>query len=280
MHLLIPSGLDESILEECLQHLEKQLESSQARKAMEEFFSERWSHPESCSPRTLFLFLFLLVCHCQHLSGVNAIAQEKTEPCKDRILFKQCSRVWKDFLCGRGSRSLSLQINIQQVLIVIISGESCKMVVLSKALQGGFWEVLVYKAVAKFQVLSVLPRGNRLIIFKGGGGVLAWLRIMKTNCDGNSIAQQQCSEEIWGWTRGKLFSIRKSTIVWFCSLLVKKWKQSGGWLLYFVNTEGKNRQENLEFWFGNQYRPFCDLICRKYWYATQELMRFTGFSLS
>lgn len=35
------SGLDESILEECLQHLEKQLESSQARKAMEEFFSER-----------------------------------------------------------------------------------------------------------------------------------------------------------------------------------------------------------------------------------------------
>lgn len=39
--LLIFSGLDESILEECLQHLEKQLESSQARKAMEEFFSER-----------------------------------------------------------------------------------------------------------------------------------------------------------------------------------------------------------------------------------------------
>ncbi|KAF7239331.1 E3 ubiquitin-protein ligase UBR4 [Varanus komodoensis] len=34
------SGLDEAILEECLQHLEKQLESSQARKAMEEFFSE------------------------------------------------------------------------------------------------------------------------------------------------------------------------------------------------------------------------------------------------
>ncbi|XP_066493904.1 E3 ubiquitin-protein ligase UBR4 [Tiliqua scincoides] len=34
------SGLGESILEECLQHLEKQLESSQARKAMEEFFSE------------------------------------------------------------------------------------------------------------------------------------------------------------------------------------------------------------------------------------------------
>ncbi|XP_078094991.1 E3 ubiquitin-protein ligase UBR4 isoform X5 [Mustelus asterias] len=35
------SGLDETILEECLQYLEKQLESSQARKAMEEFFSER-----------------------------------------------------------------------------------------------------------------------------------------------------------------------------------------------------------------------------------------------
>ncbi|EPQ18169.1 E3 ubiquitin-protein ligase UBR4 [Myotis brandtii] len=35
------SGLDESILEECLQYLEKQLESSQARKAMEEFFSDR-----------------------------------------------------------------------------------------------------------------------------------------------------------------------------------------------------------------------------------------------
>ncbi|XP_031761327.1 E3 ubiquitin-protein ligase UBR4 isoform X1 [Xenopus tropicalis] len=35
------SGLDESILEECLQHLEKQLESSQARKAMEEFFTDR-----------------------------------------------------------------------------------------------------------------------------------------------------------------------------------------------------------------------------------------------
>lgn len=34
------SGLDESILEECLQYLEKQLESSQARKAMEEFFSD------------------------------------------------------------------------------------------------------------------------------------------------------------------------------------------------------------------------------------------------
>ncbi|KAG8431951.1 hypothetical protein GDO86_019058 [Hymenochirus boettgeri] len=35
------SGLEESVLEECLQHLEKQLESSQARKAMEEFFTER-----------------------------------------------------------------------------------------------------------------------------------------------------------------------------------------------------------------------------------------------
>uniref|UniRef100_A0A4W3HBC8 Ubiquitin protein ligase E3 component n-recognin 4 n=1 Tax=Callorhinchus milii TaxID=7868 RepID=A0A4W3HBC8_CALMI len=35
------SGLDEAILEECLQYLEKQLESSQARKAMEEFFSDR-----------------------------------------------------------------------------------------------------------------------------------------------------------------------------------------------------------------------------------------------
>ncbi|XP_026545772.1 E3 ubiquitin-protein ligase UBR4-like [Notechis scutatus] len=34
------SGLDEAILEECLQHLEKQLESSQARKAMEDFFAE------------------------------------------------------------------------------------------------------------------------------------------------------------------------------------------------------------------------------------------------
>ncbi|MGH0168045.1 UNVERIFIED_CONTAM: hypothetical protein FKN15_073672 [Acipenser sinensis] len=33
------SGLDESVLEECLQYLEKQLESSQARKAMEQFFS-------------------------------------------------------------------------------------------------------------------------------------------------------------------------------------------------------------------------------------------------
>ncbi|KAK5619189.1 E3 ubiquitin-protein ligase ubr4 [Crenichthys baileyi] len=33
------SGLDESVLEECLQYLEKQLESSQVRKAMEEFFS-------------------------------------------------------------------------------------------------------------------------------------------------------------------------------------------------------------------------------------------------
>lgn len=39
--LLILSGLDEAILEECLQYLEKQLESSQARKAMEEFFSDR-----------------------------------------------------------------------------------------------------------------------------------------------------------------------------------------------------------------------------------------------
>ena len=37
------SGLDESILEECLQYLEKQLESSQARKAMEEFFSDGWA---------------------------------------------------------------------------------------------------------------------------------------------------------------------------------------------------------------------------------------------
>lgn len=36
------SGLDESILEECLQYLEKQLESSQVRKAMEEFFSFRY----------------------------------------------------------------------------------------------------------------------------------------------------------------------------------------------------------------------------------------------
>ncbi|KAG7276340.1 hypothetical protein CRUP_032395 [Coryphaenoides rupestris] len=33
------SGLDESVLEECLQYLEKQLESTQVRKAMEEFFS-------------------------------------------------------------------------------------------------------------------------------------------------------------------------------------------------------------------------------------------------
>lgn len=36
------SGLDESVLEECLQYLEKQLENSQVRKAMEEFFSFRW----------------------------------------------------------------------------------------------------------------------------------------------------------------------------------------------------------------------------------------------
>ncbi|XP_057678820.1 E3 ubiquitin-protein ligase UBR4 isoform X1 [Corythoichthys intestinalis] len=35
------SGLDESVLEECLQYLEKQLESVQVRKAMEEFFSFR-----------------------------------------------------------------------------------------------------------------------------------------------------------------------------------------------------------------------------------------------
>lgn len=33
------SGLDESVLEECLQYLEKQLENSQVRKAMEEFLS-------------------------------------------------------------------------------------------------------------------------------------------------------------------------------------------------------------------------------------------------
>ncbi|KAJ8017247.1 hypothetical protein DPEC_G00015820 [Dallia pectoralis] len=33
------SGLDESVLEECLQYLEKQLENTQVRKAMEEFFS-------------------------------------------------------------------------------------------------------------------------------------------------------------------------------------------------------------------------------------------------
>ena len=37
-----PSGLDESVLEECLQYLEKQLENSQVRKAMEEFFSFRY----------------------------------------------------------------------------------------------------------------------------------------------------------------------------------------------------------------------------------------------
>lgn len=37
------SGLDESVLEECLQYLEKQLESSQVRKAMEEFFSFRYT---------------------------------------------------------------------------------------------------------------------------------------------------------------------------------------------------------------------------------------------
>lgn len=36
------SGLDESVLEECLQYLEKQLENSQVRKAMEEFFSFRY----------------------------------------------------------------------------------------------------------------------------------------------------------------------------------------------------------------------------------------------
>lgn len=41
MVLFLISGLDESILEECLQYLEKQLESSQVRKAMEEFFSFR-----------------------------------------------------------------------------------------------------------------------------------------------------------------------------------------------------------------------------------------------
>ncbi|XP_039612074.1 E3 ubiquitin-protein ligase UBR4 isoform X4 [Polypterus senegalus] len=39
-HSDLSSGLDESVLEECLQYLEKQLESSQARKALEEFFSE------------------------------------------------------------------------------------------------------------------------------------------------------------------------------------------------------------------------------------------------
>ena len=40
--LVSPSGLDEAVLEECLQYLERQLESSQVRKAMEEFFSFRW----------------------------------------------------------------------------------------------------------------------------------------------------------------------------------------------------------------------------------------------
>lgn len=39
--MLSCSGLDESVLEECLQYLEKQLESSPVRKAMEEFFSYR-----------------------------------------------------------------------------------------------------------------------------------------------------------------------------------------------------------------------------------------------
>lgn len=42
MVLFLVSGLDESVLEECLQYLEKQLESSQVRKAMEEFFSFRY----------------------------------------------------------------------------------------------------------------------------------------------------------------------------------------------------------------------------------------------
>ena len=50
------SGLDESILEECLQYLEKQLESSQARKAMEDFFSDRWA--VLCSPQCRFLNAF------------------------------------------------------------------------------------------------------------------------------------------------------------------------------------------------------------------------------
>lgn len=40
--MFLISGLNESILEECLQYLEKQLESSQVRKAMEEFFSFRY----------------------------------------------------------------------------------------------------------------------------------------------------------------------------------------------------------------------------------------------
>lgn len=90
--LLMLSGLDESILEECLQHLEKQLESSQARKAMEEFFSERWSQPQSCSPRTSFHFLFLLACHCQHLSDVNA-SPHSGESCKMVVLSKHDKEV-------------------------------------------------------------------------------------------------------------------------------------------------------------------------------------------
>lgn len=42
MIVFLISGLNESILEECLQYLEKQLESSQIRKAMEDFFSFRY----------------------------------------------------------------------------------------------------------------------------------------------------------------------------------------------------------------------------------------------
>jgi len=57
---------------------------------------------------------------------------------------------------------------------------------------------------------------------------------------------------------------RKDFVDWFCSLLVQQFKTEAVWWLYFVSMEEKNRQENLEFWFGNQNRPFCDLMHGEY----------------
>lgn len=148
LYILVLSGLDESILEECLQHLEKQLESSQARKAMEEFFSERWSIPEIYSPGTWLFFLFLSACHCQHLRDVNTIAQE---PCRDRIPCTQCRRVWKDFLCERGPRSLSLQIKYS----VIPHTEWSPVGKLFKGIRRRVWEVLVYR---QSQIKMQIPK--------------------------------------------------------------------------------------------------------------------------
>lgn len=92
------SGLDESVLEECLQYLEKQLESSQVRKAMEEFFSFRYL-TQLMIPAALFTYS-----RCSRFTPVvlpffssGELVQIMMATANENLSAKFCNRVLKFF---------------------------------------------------------------------------------------------------------------------------------------------------------------------------------------